>query len=342
MTRYVLRRLAWMVPTLFGITLLTFVVLDVGPLDRAELAAAGTGAPQAGAESDSAADRRAESVRRLRLRYGMIDADGNEKSVWSRYVRWVGHAARFDFAGPGDDAVTFRARFGRALTVTILLGVVSGALALVGGVLLGWWLGCRHGRRRDRWLSGAMLTAYALPEFVIGSLLLLFLCGGIGAGWLPSGGLRDPESGDWSALAQLADLGVHLLLPVLTLTLAPLVVVARLVREATARALESEFVTAMRNWGMAERDVQRAARRHGLRPVATTLGTLVPAMLAGSVVVEQLFGLPGVGRLAYAGVLSKDVGVVMALTLLVSILTLLAMLVSDLLHRWLDPRVELR
>lgn len=337
MLRFVLRRLLWMLPTLFGISVLTFVVLDLGPLDRSEIEVA----RQSDAEVMEA-ERREAAVRELRRRYGMVDADGRSRGVFERYGQWLGSALRLDFAGEGEDRGSFGLRFRRALGVTVLIGLLAVGLATLSGCVLGVWLGTHCGGLVDRVASRLLLVGFALPEFLVASLLLLAFAGGLFESWLPSHGLRDPRSGEWSVGAQVWDLARHLILPVATLAIAPMAIVTRHVREATARASRSKFVAAMRDHGLPESEVRRTLWRHGLRPLATLVGSLLPAIVAGSVVVEQTFGLPGIGKMAFHAVLEKDVGTVMAVTLLVSLVTLLAILTSDILHRWLDPRVELR
>lgn len=335
MTRYVLARLMWMVPMLFGISLLTFVVLDALPTDRAEMRVE---ASMANAD----ADKRAEAVRRLRIRYGMIDPETDRPvSVWSRYLRWLDAAARFDFASDGESPDAFSERFGRAVGVTVLLGVTSIGIALVLGVAVGLWLGLSSGLI-SRAMSAGILVGYAIPQFLMASLLVLLFAGGLFEPLLPATGLRDPMSDQWLWHQRFLDLCQHLVLPVLTLSIVPFAIVARHVREAVWRAERSEFVTAMRNWGLPERMIRARLLRHGMTPVATYLGTLIPSIFAGSVVVEQVFALPGIGRLAFDGVLEKDVGVVMAMVLLGSIVTLVALLISDLMHRRVNPRVSLR
>ena len=127
-----------------------------------------------------------------------------------------------------------------------------------------------------------------------------------------------------------------------SLAIGPCVVITRFLRNSVARVAASDFVTNMRAWGLPEAVVRKRALRNGLSPVVTLIGTLLPLLVSGSVVVEQVFSLPGMGRLAFGAVLARDQGMVMALTLLVSVVTLLGLLLSDLLQRTVDPRVRLR
>ena len=131
-------------------------------------------------------------------------------------------------------------------------------------------------------MSGGLLVLYGLPEFLVATLLVVLFGGGLFGELLPVVGLRSEGSESWSALAQLGDLARHLVLPVLTLAVAPCVVVARFLRESVARAARSDFVLALRGWGMPERYVRRRALRNGLSPLVTLAGTLPPALVGGS------------------------------------------------------------
>ncbi len=321
---------------LFGISLLTFLLLDLVPVERAA-AAATQGTAQRGAAE------RAAAVKALRVRYGLVDAaTGEERSFWSRYGEWLAHAARLDFAPPDEAPERFRRRFWSAVLVSTLIGAAALFVALAVGVPVGAWLGARIGGAADRWISPPLIATSAMPEFLVATLLILLVGGGIGPALLPGNGLRTPGSSAWGVVPQGLDLAAHLALPVATLALGPTVAVARYLREAVGRLSREGFAEALRAWGTPEREVRRRVLRHAFGPVWTLLGTLLPALVAGSVVVETVFGLPGFGHLSFQAVIERDVSVVMASVLFTAVLVLLGLLASDLLHRRSDPRVVLR
>jgi peptide/nickel transport system permease protein len=337
MLRYVAWRLAWMGPSLLIVTLVTFALLDLAPHDRASLALGGS--------DPVVRDRqqRAAAVAALRAHYGQLDPVTLEPRPWpARYADWLRRAALLDFAGPGEDSAAFHARLWHALPVTLLLQALALALSVAGGVALGAWLGMRAGSVPDRALGPALLALFALPEFLVATLLVLLLGGGLFAPLLPVQGLHSPGAAAWSRPAQFLDMLAHLPLPVLALALGPFVVITRFVRDGVARAARSDFVLALRGLGASERHVRRRALRAGVSPLLTLLGTMLPALVAGSVVVERIFNVRGVGSLAFEAVVARDYAMVMATTILGSVATLLGLLVSDLLQRAADPRVELR
>lgn len=335
MLSHALARLCWMPVTLLGIALLTFLLLDLVPLDRAAMELRETG-PVTSAQ-------RLEALKALRVRYGLVDPEtGEERPALERFGAWLSRAIRLDLAPPGEAPERFRARFGNALAVSALLGLLALGVALGIGIPLGAWLGARAGSGADRTASAALLAFSAVPEFLVATLLVLFVGGGLGPALLPVLGLRSPGSESWGALAQLGDLLAHLVLPVAALAIVPTATVARFLRESVARTLRADFVHALRGFGVDQRTVHRRALRNALSPLWTLLGLMIPSLVTGAVVVEQVFAIPGFGRMTLDAVLRRDVATTMAATVLAATLVLLALLGSDLLHRAADPRVELR
>lgn len=338
MTRWLLLRLCWLVVTLLGITLVTFVVLDQAPVDRAEIEAsvrAGSGALTGPGARDAA-------ILRLRVRYGLVDATTLEPApLWRRYANWLGEALSLRLAGPNEDPAAFWRRFAHALPVSLLIGGLGLLLAFGIGVPLGAWSGMRAGSPPDRAVSAGTFLLAGVPEFLLGTLLLLAF-GGAFLQWLPPAGLQSRGAEQWSWWQRLADHAAHLVLPVTVMASAPLVLVTRFVRDAVARAAAAPFAENLRALGLDPRRVRRRLLRNALAPVATLVGSLLPMLVGGSIVVENMFSLDGLGRLAFHAVLQQDQAMVMAMVVLTSFATLLALIVSDLLHAVFDPRVRLQ
>jgi ABC-type dipeptide/oligopeptide/nickel transport system permease component len=261
--------------------------------------------------------------------------------VWSRYGHWLWNAARFRLAGPDEDQAEFRARIARALPVSLLLGFWALVITAAVGVPLGIWLGLHAGKKRERAASGALFTLLGMPDFMLATLLLLLL-GGAGLDLLPSSGLHSDDGAPRSLPATVLDVAWHLVLPVGALAVGPVVLVARFLRESIVRTAAQPFAWNLRAWGIGRRIEVMRLLRNALSPLATLVGSLLPMLVAGSVVVETVFSLEGLGRLAYSAVRGQDQAMVMALTLLGSVATLLALFLSDLMHRAADPRVRLQ
>jgi peptide/nickel transport system permease protein len=337
MTRWLLLRLCWLLVTLLGITVVTFVVLDRAPVDRAEIEAA----TRASSGTLTTPASRDAAVLRLRIRYGLVDGTTLEPPpLWQRYTNWLGKALTLRFAGPNEDPAAFWRRFTRALPVTLLIGGLALLLAFGLGVPLGAFGGMRTGCRADRAVSAGTFVLAGVPEFLLATLLLLAF-GGAFLPWLPSAGLQSRGAGDWSWWSRLLDHAAHLVLPVTVMAAGPLVLVTRFVRDAVARAAAAPFAASMHALGLDPRLVRRRLLRNALAPVATLAGSLLPMLVGGSIVVENMFSLEGLGRLAFHAVLQQDQAMLMAMVVLTSIVTLLALIVSDLLHALADPRVRL-
>jgi ABC-type dipeptide/oligopeptide/nickel transport system permease component len=337
MRRWLLVRSLWLLVTLLGVTFVTFVVLDCSPVDRAEIEA--MKARQSDAYVDVA--HRNEAIQKLRIDYGMIDPVTREPlPLWRRYSAWLGNALTLRLAGPGEDHAALWRRLAQALPVTMLLGGLSLLLALAIGLPAGVWLGRRVGSRRERVWSSLMLAAIGVPEFLLATLLLLTFSV-VWVQWFPAGTLRSAGAEHWTFVWQVLDFVWHLTLPVLVMSIGPIVMVSRFVRDAVARASAAPFVTNLHALGVDPNIVARRMLRHGAVPVATLAGGLLPMLVGGSIIVENMFSLDGLGHLAFRAVLGQDQAVVMALVLLTSFVTLIALLVSDLLHRLVDARVRL-
>jgi peptide/nickel transport system permease protein len=339
MLKYVLKRLLWVVPSLIGISLVTFLLMELAPGDRA-LVNLDQRPGTASAEDIKVRQQRA---RDLEIQYGLRDPHSGERySVGYRYLRWLGRAAMLDFAGTAADRQLFRERLQKAVPVTLLLNALALLLGLAVAIPLGAYAGMRIGGSLDRTVSTCAFILFGVPEFLIATLLVLVFGAGLFGEILPIGQLHsDPVAGQ-SVAARLLDLLAHLILPVFTLALGYGVVTFRFLRSSVARAAGSDFVVALRGWGMSEKLIRGRVLKNGLSPLVTLLGTMLPSLITGTVVVETIFSLPGLGRLSYEAVRHYDYPMVMALTMLVGLVTLLSLILSDVLQRVVDPRVQLR
>jgi peptide/nickel transport system permease protein len=336
MRRWLLLRLSCMVLTLLGITVVTFAVLDQAPVDRAEIEAA-----RRAHEGAPAAATRDAAILALRLHYGLIDRETLEPApLWERYATWLANAATGRFAGPGEDHDAFWRRLCAAVPVTAWLGLLSLLVAFGVGLPLGVWCGMRAGSRGDRAASRLLLAAAGVPEFLLATLLLLGFSGAW-LQWFPSHGLRSDGAQQWPFAAQLADFAWHLVLPVTVMAVGPLVLVARFLRDSVARTAAMPFAVNLTALGIEPAVVRRRLLRNAFAPAATLAGSLLPMLVGGSIVVENLFSLDGLGHLAFEAVLRQDQAMVMALVVITSVVTLGSLIVSDMLHRVADPRVRL-
>jgi peptide/nickel transport system permease protein len=339
MWTYVLRRLLWVVPSLVGISLVTFLLMELAPGDRA------TAHLDQRPGVAGAADMKVRQQRafQLEVQFGLRDRHTGERySVGYRYLRWLGRAVMLDFAGTAADRQLFGQRLWKAVPVTLLLNGLALLFGLAVAIPLGAYVGMRIGGSFDRRVSTLAFVLYGVPEFLMATLLLLVFAGGFFGEILPFGQLHSDLGPGASVGARFLDLARHLILPVFTLALGYGVVTFRFLRASVAQAATADFVVTLRGWGMSERLVRRRVLKNGLSPLVTLLGTMLPSLITGTVVVETIFSLPGLGKLSYDAVQHYDYPMVMALTMLVALVTLLSLILSDVLQRVMDPRVQLR
>ena len=305
MVRYTLRRLASAVPTVFIIVTLTFFMIRLAP----------------GGPFDLERPLDPLIMENLKRAYNL---DG---SLWSQYLTYMGNLARGDL-GPSFTKRDFTVNdlFAAGLPVSILLGSLAIGLA----VLIGTALGAVAALRQNSWLDTGIVAlatfGITTPNFVVAPLLSLFF--GVVLRWLPAGGWSPSDPSYW-------------VLPVVTLALPQVAVIARLVRGATIEALRSDHVRTARAYGLPARTVVvRHALRAAMLPAVSYLGPTAAGLLTGSVVVETIFGLPGIGRYFVQGALGRDYTLVMGTVVVIALFILAFNLIVDLLYTVLDPRVR--
>ncbi len=305
MTRYFLMRLAGAIPTLFVIVTLTFFLIRAapgGPFDREQSLP-----PQIMANLQSA--------------YGL------DQPVWVQYARYVRALGHGDF-GPSFKYKDFTVTelIGQGLPVTLELGTVALGLALALGIAIGIFAALRHNTPADYVTMSLAVVGIAIPSFVALPFLGLFF--GIYLHWLPVAGW-EPDS--------IRDL----VLPVVALALPPLAYIARLTRAGMLEVLHSRFIrTAIAKGLPLHMVIARHALRPALVPVVGYLAPAVASIMTGSLVVESIAGLPGVGRYLVQGALNRDYTLVMGMVILYSTVLIGMGLMADLLYAWLDPRVR--
>jgi len=250
-----------------------------------------------------------------------------DEPLVQQFGRYLGGLARGDF-GPSfqypGHTVTELIREG--FPVSLRIGALAMALALAAGVGAGTLAAMRQNRPADRLLMAATLTGVSVPSFVVAPLLILLFA--VHLGWLPGGGY-----GDGSLR--------YLLLPVLALALPQIAYIARLTRASMVEVLRSPFIRAARAKGLTERAVVlRHALKPALLPVVSYLGPAIAAIITGSVVIEQIFGIPGLGRFFVLGALNRDYTLVLGVVVFYGALIVALNLIVDLLYAAIDPRVR--
>ncbi len=226
------------------------------------------------------------------------------------------------------------------LPATLLLTGTALVLSTVVGIAVGIFTATRRRRWPDVTVTLTTLALYAAPVFLLAQLAILLLA--LRAGWFPVQGMTDAD-GSATGVGHLLDVAHHLALPSLALASQEIAAVARLSRIGLLDELARDHVRTARAKGVPERAVVvRHALRRAMLPVVTVLGSRVGHLVAGAVVVEVVFGWPGLGRLLVTAMQNRDAPIVLGIFLLVAVTVVIANLLTDLIYAWLDPRVQYR
>lgn len=340
MWAYILKRLLLMIPTLFGVLLVTFVVIQFvpgGPVDQ-YLAEARAGLGH-GAEGGGAAYRGAQGVDPKRLE--QIKAlYGFDKPAHERFWQMLQQFARFDLGTSFFQNKPVAQLIWEKLPVSMSLGLWTFVISYAVAVPLGVAKAVRAGTRFDIVTSIIILVAYAIPGFVLGVALLVVFGGQLQ--WFP---LRGLVSDNWDELswgARIVDYLWHITLPVLSMVLGSFAVTAMLTKNAFLEEIRKQYVLVARAKGLSERQVLwKHVLRNALIPIVTGFpAAFIGAFFTGSLLIETLFSLDGLGLLSYESVIRRDYPVVMGTLYLFTLIGLVTKLISDLCYVWVDPRVK--
>ena len=319
MLRFVLRRLLQLVPVLLSIATLNFVLLQVAPGDAADIIAGQSG------------HATPEFVAALRAEFGL------DQPMWKQYLIYIGKLATLDLGYSFQYQLPVWGLILERLPATLLLMVPALGLAIGLGVVLGVVAARRRGGLVDGAVSVGALVVYATPVFWLGLMLIVLFS--IQLGWLPSGGMSDVRSSK-AGTAYALDVGRHLVLPVLTTALFYVAIYTRLMRASMLEVYSLDFITTARAKGVPEGAIAwRHAARNALLPVVTLAGLQFGHLLGGSVLVETVFGWPGLGRLVFDSLLQRDLNLLLGILFVSSVVVVLANLAADIAYGLLDPRI---
>ncbi len=331
MKGYLIRRLLQIIPTLLGITLITFLIIQLAPGNPAMLKLQMTGEGQLGEKAIT--DQIIEQTKQL---YGL------DKPLPVQYLIWVKRIFTLDFGTSYKDHRNVWDKIAERLPVTLQLNLISIFLVYLIAIPVGVYSATRSGTFTDHFLTLFFFFLYSLPSFWVAVLLIMLFGGGDFWDIFPVYGISSVGAGSMPLLTWLADRLWHLLLPVACLTYGGLAYLSRLTRAGMLEVIREDYVRTARAKGLSERVVIfKHAFRNALIPIITLLAFLLPSMFGGSVIIESVFSIPGMGQLGFEAVLSRDYPVIMAITAISGLLTLVGLLISDILYAALDPRIKL-
>ena len=324
MHRYIIKRLLLAVPTIFGITLVTFFIINLAPGDPADLQSRGL--------VDSEMSSR---VYQQLLEYYELD-----KPIHVRYWKWLKRLATFDFGTSltGDGAEVWT-KIKSHLAPTISLAILALGFSLALSIPIGVYGAARRGKWFDTVAGTILYGLYSVPGYVMAVPLILLL--GVQWGLLPFQGMTSPNYEQLTAAGKLADLIKHYTLITFCFSFGTWAYFSRFVRQNMLEVLGHDYILTARAKGLSETAV---LFRHGFRntliPMLTLAGLLLPEIIGGSVILEVMFNWPGMGRLFFESMQARDYPTIMALSFLTACLVLLGTLIADIGYALIDPRVN--
>lgn len=321
MTAYIIRRLLMMIPILFGVTFVTFALINLIP-----------GSPVQRLRDNPKI--RPEAAIELEHQLGL------DKPWPERYVNWIGDLAHGDLGVSLYNRLPVADRIWAAIPNTLQLAVTSLAFALLMAVPMGVYSAVKHRSAFDNAATVSGVAMYAIPDFWL-ALLLVWVFAlkfkDLGLPSLPVGGMTDPRGG-----GDFADRLEHLILPVVALSLVQIGGWSAIIRSSMLEVLGNDFIRTARSKGLSDRVVYYI---HAFKPAFITLVTLIglalPGLIGGAVIIETIFAWPGMGRLTFEAVGRRDYTMIMATTLMFAALTMISNLLADVLYVMLDPRIRL-
>ena len=324
LVRRLVRKTLWMLVVLWGITLVSFIVIHLAPGSPSDLQT--TLNPYAG-----------EAARaRLEALYGI------DRPLHEQYLDWLSRIIRLDFGiSMSSDARPVMEKIGERLPLTIGMNIASLLLTLLVAIPVGVLSAWKQGSFFDRGMTVLVFLGFAMPGFWLALLLMLHF--GLEHPWLPISGLTSLDFESFSRWEKLVDIGSHLILPITVITVGSVAGMSRFMRASMLEVLRQDYILTARAKGLPTRLVIfRHALRNALLPVITLLGLSVPGLIGGSVIIETIFALPGLGQLFYTAVMARDYPLIMGNLVLGAILTLAGNIAADIGYGLADPRIRMQ
>ena len=330
MLLYILRRILWMVPTMFGITMLLMLVIQLAPGDPAAIATAGDldmQGQQAGGDMQSAYDK-------FRERFHL------DQPIYIQYVEWVKNVATLDFGTEFfRNDVQVSDELWRRMQITVPLSLIATLLSYLIALPLGIFSAVKRGTFSDKLITLGLFLLYSLPTFWAG-LMLILAFGATGLEWFPVIGLHGKDAADFSTWNYITDTIWHGILPVATLTYGGVAYLSRQMRVGMLETIQQDYIRTATAKGLDRRTVIfKHAMRNSMIPVITVFATLLPILIGGSVLVESIFSVPGMGLYALEALFRREYNIIMATVTFSAFLTMLGFLMSDILYAVVDPRI---
>ncbi len=330
MPAYLVKRMLEMIPTLLGITLISFFIIHLAPGKPTDIYTAMN--PKITPEARE----------RLDKLYNL------DKPITVQYWLWLKKVGELDFGNsfssdrrPVMEKIwdTHQPLLERRLFITFMINLLSMVIIFAVAIPVGIASAVRQNSLYDKITTTTVFIGFATPSFWLALLLMIFF--GVYLHWLPISGLKSMDYDSLSLMARIWDRSSHLILPLFVSAFTGLALASRFMRSSMLEVIRQDYITVARAKGLPERLViYRHAVRNALLPIITLLGLSVPGLIGGSVIFENIFGIPGMGQLFYMSVMTRDYPTVMGILTIGALLTLVGNLMADIGYMIVDPRIR--
>src|SRR5437867_4487004 len=328
MRSYFVKRFLLIIPTLLGISVISFLIIQLAPGDPAALK---LGDAAQGVRDQALAE---QIIKETRALYGL------DQLLYIQYLRWLKRIVTLDFGESLRDHRPIIEKLKERIPVSIRLSGISLLLAYLISIPLGIYSSTHQYSAGDKISTVALFTLYSLPNFWVATMAIVYLGGGDFWDVFPVFGLQSVGSQNWPFWTRVQDQLWHLILPVTCMTYYTFAALSRYMRSSMLEVIRQDFIRTARAKGLSERLViYRHALRNSLIPIVTLMADLLPALIGGSIVVETIFSIPGMGQLSFESVQFRDYPMIMAIFTLSALLTLVGILLADFLYTLVDPRI---
>lgn len=340
MRAYFIKRLLLMIPTLLGITLVCFIIMQMvpgGPVEQAVQKMKYAAQGESGSGSNLQASMTREELEYIKKYYGF------DKPVLTRYLLWLGKLLRFDLGTSYTYGKPVLSLVVERLPVSLTFGLCGLFFTYLVCIPLGIRKALEHGSQFDNISSILIFLGYSIPAFALGLALIVLFGGGSFWSLFPIGGVVSDNFEELSLAGKVLDYLHHMFLPILCYTIGGFATLTLLMKNSLMDQLNQDYVRTALAKGLTYRQaVFKHALRNALIPIATNIGMIIGVILSGSMLIETIFTIDGIGLLSYQSIVNRDYPVALGLTVISSVLMLAGRIISDLCLVWVDPRIKFR
>lgn len=343
MLKYFLRRLAILIPTLLGVTIIVFAIINMapgGPIEQ-KIQQLRFGGGDGGADHSGTSSRGStqgvsnEIMEALKKQYGFDKPMHERYLLWLKNIGTLNFGESFTYEEPVIDVIVSK------FPVSLQFGIISLLLSYLISIPLGIFKAIRHGSFFDVSSSFVLFVFYSIPSFMLAILLIVTLAGGSFLEIFPIGGVQSEMFDELSGWEQFLDRVHHFTLPLICYTIGSFTSLTILMKNSLIEEIKKDYIRTARAKGLDEKVVyMKHALRNALIPIVTGLGGFLSVFFAGSLLLETIFQLDGIGLLSYKSILSRDYNVIMGLVFIQSALFLLGNIISDFAYVLVDPRID--